>query len=114
MKQPKYSKRLQSINVDMTEYRTTLTRKFKERIPYEKPNPAKLRAFIPGTIRRIYVTEGQKVEEGERLLVLEAMKMRNYIRAPFEGTIKKINVNISDTVGKQEVMVEFETESEEK
>lgn len=108
MKQPKYSKRLDSLNVDMTLYRTMLTQKFRERKPYVKPDPTKLTATIPGTIRRVYVQEGQQVSEGERLLVLEAMKMRNYIRAPYDATIKKVNVNISDTVDKGQVMIEFE------
>ncbi len=107
MKQPKYSKHLESINIDMTEYRTILTNKFKERKHYEKPDPRKLTAFIPGTIRRVYVEEGQQVKKGERLLVLEAMKMRNYIRAPFAGKIKSINVEISEVVNKDKILIEF-------
>ncbi len=108
MKQPKFSKNLESINIDMTEYRTMLTTKFKERKPYVKPDPRKLTAFIPGTIRRIYINEGKRVKKGDRLLVLEAMKMRNYIRAPFKGKIKSINVEISEVVSKDKVLIEFE------
>lgn len=108
MKQPKYSKKLESINIDMTEYRTMLTTKFKERKPYEKNNPKKLKAFIPGTIRRVYVEEKQQVKKGDRLLVLEAMKMRNYIRAPFDGQIKAIHVEISKPVYKDQLLIEFE------
>ncbi|MGM0647603.1 MAG: acetyl-CoA carboxylase biotin carboxyl carrier protein subunit [Bacteroidota bacterium] len=107
MKQPKYSKKLESINIDMTEYRTMLTKKFKARKPYEKNNPKKLKAFIPGTIRRIYVEKDQKVSKGDRLLVLEAMKMRNYIRAPFDGVIKDIYVDISSVVHKEKLLIEF-------
>lgn len=108
MKQPKYSKNLELINIDMTEYRTMLTDKFKNRQQYEKPNPKILKAYIPGTIRRIYVEEGQEVQKGDRLLVLEAMKMRNYVRAPFNGKIKKIHVEISKAVYKEQLLIEFE------
>lgn len=108
MKQPKYNKKLESINIDMTIYRTMLTQKYKERKPYKKPDPNQIKAFIPGTIRRVYVKEGQAVKKKERLLVLEAMKMRNYIRAPFDGKIKKIHVDISSPVYKDQLLIEFE------
>ncbi|MFO8054760.1 MAG: acetyl-CoA carboxylase biotin carboxyl carrier protein subunit [Bacteroidales bacterium] len=108
MKQPKYSKKLEYLNIDMTLYKTILTTKYKERKPYKKSDPKKITALIPGTIRRVYVKEGQKVSAGERLLVLEAMKMRNYIRAPFDATIRKIHVEISNPVYKEQPLLEFE------
>lgn len=108
MEQPKNNKNLATLNIDMTLYRTRLTQKYKERKPYVKPDPRQITAFIPGTIRRVYVSEGQEVKKEERLLVLEAMKMRNYIRAPFDGTIKKIHVDISSPVYKEQLLLEFE------
>lgn len=45
---------------------------------------------MPGNILKINVTVGQKVNEGETLLVLEAMKMENEIAAPKAGTVAQI------------------------
>lgn len=49
-------------------------------------------APMPGTILSVSVTEGQKVESGEVVMILEAMKMENEIVAPCAGTITKILV----------------------
>lgn len=48
---------------------------------------------MPGNILKINVTAGQKVNEGETLLVLEAMKMENEIAAPKAGTVAQIIVS---------------------
>ncbi len=48
---------------------------------------------MPGNILKINVTVGQKVNEGETLLVLEAMKMENEIAAPKAGTVAQIIVS---------------------
>ncbi len=108
MKHPKYDKNLEHINIDMTKYKTRLTTKFKNRKFYTKADPRMIKSVIPGTVRRIYVEEGQKVEKGERLLVLEAMKMRNYLKAPFLGKIKKIHVEMSNVVYKDQLLLEYE------
>ena len=47
---------------------------------------------MPGNILKINVTVGQKVNEGETLLVLEAMKMENEIMAPCDGTVTSVAV----------------------
>ncbi len=52
----------------------------------------KLRAQIPGRIARVWVSDGDQVEEGQRLLAIEAMKMENEIRAPHAGTVRAIKV----------------------
>ncbi len=48
---------------------------------------------MPGNILKINVTVGQKVNEGDTLLVLEAMKMENEIAAPKAGTVAQIIVS---------------------
>jgi biotin carboxyl carrier protein len=45
-------------------YRTLLTKKFANRTPYAPPDPRKVMAFIPGTILKVLVKEGQKVKKG--------------------------------------------------
>ena len=59
---------------------------------------------MPGNILKINVTQGQKVNEGDLLIVLEAMKMENEIFAPAAGTVSSIavqkgaSVNPGDTL----------------
>ncbi|MGC9398724.1 MAG: biotin/lipoyl-containing protein [Anaerolineae bacterium] len=55
-------------------------------------------APLPGTVVAISVKVGQKVEMGEELLVLEAMKMKNPIRAKQGGTVVQIHVHVGDQV----------------
>ena len=48
--------------------------------------------------------EGDKVNEGETILILEAMKMENALPAPISGTIMKINLGIGDHVAKNDIL----------
>ena len=100
--------RYSSLVVDGVKYRTLLTEKYKNRKPYAETNHNLIIAFIPGTVVDIYVKEGKKVKEGDTLLILEAMKMRNHVKAPFNGTIKKLMVKENNLVSKNQVMIEME------
>jgi len=74
----------------------------------EKPDTSKLIISpMPGLVVSIDVEEGQEVEEGEAVCVVEAMKMQNIIRAEATGTVKAINVAAGDSVAADEIMVEF-------
>jgi biotin carboxyl carrier protein len=88
------------------EYTTILTEKFKNRKPYKHPKPGILTAFIPGTIVDIHVKKGDKVEEGEILLILEAMKMRNQVQSPFEGEVVEVHVKQGQIVAKNALLIE--------
>ena len=57
-----------------------------------------VKAPLPGTVTDVCVAVGQKVNVGETILVLEAMKMQNNIEAEYAGTVTAINVNKGDTV----------------
>ncbi|MBN2765221.1 MAG: acetyl-CoA carboxylase biotin carboxyl carrier protein subunit [Paludibacteraceae bacterium] len=72
------------------------------------PNPFEIQSFIPGTILQISASEGEVVNEGAPLLILEAMKMQNRIEMPFTARIKKINVQVGDRVPKDTLMIELE------
>jgi len=67
-----------------------------------------VKAPLPGVIIEIQVSEGDRVAYGQELCVLEAMKMKNTIRANREGRIKKIHAAISDQVQHSAVLMEFE------
>ncbi len=88
-------------------YKTNFTKKFESRVNYEAPNENLLYSFIPGTIIDIYVKPRQKVKEGETLLLLEAMKMQNQVRMPFDGEIVKVNVKKDEVISKRHLMIEI-------
>ena len=62
-------------------------------------------APMPGKILSVNVKPGDKVEAGDVLLILEAMKMQNEIMAPEDGTVSEVRVNAGDTVATGDVMV---------
>ncbi|MEJ2162961.1 MAG: acetyl-CoA carboxylase biotin carboxyl carrier protein subunit [Robiginitalea sp.] len=69
---------------------------------------SQVEAPMPGLILDIQVAVGQKVTEGDALLVLEAMKMENLILSPRDGVIKKIAVTEGTAVDKKDLLIEFE------
>ncbi len=95
------------IEVDNVQYETLLTRNFLNRKPYEPKNTKLIKAFIPGVIKKIYVKEGEKVKIGDKLLVLEAMKMNNDLIASVAGKIHKINIKTGEHVHKNFVLIEM-------
>lgn len=108
MNKEKKKQRLSTLIIDGGKYLTTFPEKYKNKKPYEEINPDLVRAFLPGTIVEILTKPGKKVEEGEVLVILEAMKMRNSIVAPHHGKVKKIFVSLGQMVAKNFVMVELE------
>lgn len=62
-------------------------------------------APMPGLILDVLVNEGDHIHEGDKLLVLEAMKMENLLRAPGSGTIKFIKVSKGDKVDKNQLLI---------
>ena len=65
-------------------------------------------APMPGIILSIAVKEGDQVNAGDAILVLEAMKMENEIHAPLTGTVKKIHVSEGAEVRAGSELIEFE------
>ena len=63
-------------------------------------------APMPGTVLRLCKKEGEKVRNGDVVLVLEAMKMENEILSPADGTIIKVNCEEGKTVAGGEVLFE--------
>lgn len=86
-------------------YRTLLTEKYLNRKNYEPINHKLITAFIPGTIQKVMVKEGSKVNEGKELLVLNAMKMNNLILSPMDGKIRKIHVKEGESVAKDQLLI---------
>ncbi|MDZ7743838.1 MAG: biotin/lipoyl-containing protein [Bacteroidota bacterium] len=96
------------LNIDSILYKTTLTKKFRNRKVFKDLEREKVTAFISGTVRKVYVKKGKKVKEGDKLLILEAMKMRNVIKSPMQGRIKNIYVEKDKRVAKDQLLIEIE------
>jgi len=60
--------------------------------------PTQVRAIIPGRIVSITIVPGDPVEAGQQLLVVEAMKMQNELRAPRDGIVSSVAVGIGGTI----------------
>jgi biotin carboxyl carrier protein len=67
-----------------------------------------IKAPMPGLVLEINVAEGQIVNEGDKILILEAMKMENSIMVPGSAIIKKILVSKGQAVDRGQVLVELE------
>ena len=67
-----------------------------------------IKAPMPGLVLEIKVNLGQEVQEGDDLLILEAMKMENILTSPRAGIIKSIAVNKGQAVDKGQLLIEFE------
>ena len=64
-------------------------------------------APMPGAIFQVRVKEGQSVQAGQVLIVMEAMKMESPVNAPINGTVARILVREGDNVGEGDVLVEI-------
>ncbi len=67
--------------------------------------PVEVRAIIPGRVVAVLVAVGESVEAGQQVLVVEAMKMQNELRAPREGAVERIGVAVGDTIEVGDLLV---------
>jgi len=66
-----------------------------------------LKSPMPGVIIELCVEAGQEVTQGQVLLILEAMKMQNEIRAEGDGTVKSVKVSVGDSVPARGLLIDF-------
>jgi biotin carboxyl carrier protein len=66
-----------------------------------------IKAPMPGLIIDLRVRDGDKVMPGDSLLILEAMKMENLIKATAETIVKSVKVKKGDSVEKNQILIEF-------
>jgi biotin carboxyl carrier protein len=67
--------------------------------------PIEIRAIIPGRVVAVAVAPDDEVEAGQPLLVVEAMKMQNELRAPRAGTVQRVVVSVGSTIEIGELLV---------
>lgn len=67
-----------------------------------------VKAPMPGLVLQVIVAPGQTVQKGDPLLILEAMKMENVLKATGEGVVKSINIEKGQAVEKGYLLIEME------
>ena len=75
--------------------------------PHHSAAPAPTAAAIPGLLASPAVNVGAKVARGEKLLTLEAMKMRSTLYAPADGTVEAIHAQVGDTVESKDLLLKL-------
>ena len=60
---------------------------------------------MPGLIVTVHVREGQEVKKGDRMIVLESMKMQNEISSPTDGTVRTLRIKPGDSVDQNQVLL---------
>ncbi len=70
--------------------------------------PVAVKSVMPGIVREVRVAEGDVVEVGTPLLILEAMKMQNEVRAPRAGTVTTVHIAAESVVAKNDKLIDLE------
>ena len=99
---------LTELHLEDGTYHTRLTRTFLKRKLFEQQDPRLIKAVIPGVIESIAKPVGTKVQQGETVMILEAMKMRNRVKAHRDGSVKAIHVAAGEKVTKGQLLIEIE------
>lgn len=78
--------------------------------PLPKPTQTSggmVKSPLPGLVLEVTVRVGDQVKAGQKLMVLETMKMENHIPAPFDGIVKSVLVHNGETVSEGQAMFEI-------
>mgnify|MGYP000919448488 CR=1 FL=1 len=102
MQTSKTPKLVRSVSVPSTDSAPSIA---KTASPTASKGAGTVKSPLPGVILDIFVKEGDIVTMGQKLLMLEAMKMENNISADKEGKIVSIKVNKNDTVMEGDVLI---------
>jgi pyruvate carboxylase len=79
----------------------------KARPKADLTDPNQIPAPIPGLVASIAVSVGHKVTKGDKLCMLEAMKMQTTVTAPVDGVVETLAVNVGDTVESKDLLLKF-------
>ncbi len=85
----------------------TQVAKVKHRPKADLNDPRQIPAPIPGLIATIAVSVGHRVRKGEKLLMMEAMKMQTTVSAPVDGVVEELYVAIGDTVESKDLLLKL-------
>jgi biotin carboxyl carrier protein len=80
----------------------------KMNLKSKKSNKLKeLRAPMPGLVRQVNVQEGDELDSGDFLFILEAMKMENVLKSPVNGIVSELFVKPGESVEKNQILLSF-------
>ncbi len=92
------------------QYHIRIQRAVGSRETFQKQHShADIRSPIPGLVVEVLVEEGQRVEKGQSLVIIEAMKMRNHIKSPIDGVVRDLKVSGGKAVGMREFLMRIES-----
>ncbi len=109
-----YQKKLFYLNINGKRLSVLLSDRFDTLVKkmglnlHEGQKVKDIKAPMPGMVLDILVEEGQNIEKGDPMIILEAMKMENVIKAGGDGIVKKIFVKKSNAVEKNAMLIELD------
>ena len=80
-------------------------------LPFARPkpqNPGDITSPMPGKVIKMLVQEGERVKQGDVVLIIEAMKMESQVISPIEGIVAKVNVSLGDDIKTEETLIVVE------
>jgi pyruvate carboxylase len=86
---------------------TSLVPKAKPRPKADLNDPRQIASPIPGLVASIAVSVGHKVSKGDRLLMMEAMKMQTTVSAPLDGVVEELYVALGDTAESKDLLLKL-------
>jgi biotin carboxyl carrier protein len=91
-----------------TETKKLLTQYLKQTGAGNKNQAGIIKAPMPGMVIKIFVEDGQKVSKGEKVVIVEAMKMENALQSPIDGIVRSVKVKEGQAVEKDAILIEIE------
>ncbi|MEY4938799.1 MAG: hypothetical protein RIQ93_534 [Verrucomicrobiota bacterium] len=85
----------------------TITPKTKARPKADLADVSQVAAPIPGLIAQLQVSVGSKITKGDKLLMMEAMKMQNTVYAPCDGVVSELHIALGDTVESKDLLIKI-------
>lgn len=78
------------------------------RVKANPKNETHISATMPGTVVKVLVEKGERVERGDHLLITEAMKMETTVQAPYSGVVKEIHIKNEDAIQTGDLLLELD------
>ncbi len=79
-----------------------------KKVKVDPDNPKQIGASMPGTVVEVLVKAGEHVNKNDYLMITESMKMETTVQAPFEGTVKRVEVKDGEALESGDLLIEFE------
>lgn len=101
-----------SFEIEITDETKKLLKKFLSQTDgADSKRHAVIKAPMPGMVIKIFVNEGDAISKGDKILIIEAMKMENAITSPITGIVSSIKINEAKAVEKDTILMEIINES---